>query len=229
MNEAYSLGSIGGTESVKKLLIHLDDEVWQGRRAAVESLGNLRHPEALPGLIKKLTDDSWQVRQGTAFALGYLCKEARSRAVDIDPERNRKDRCNEDNILKCLMDRLVNDKEWRVRQACASAMRSFDREKVSIPLISALKDRDWHVQCTAAESLGELRDPMAKKPLENMLKTADPMAKRIFKNAMLKIDGKIPPVGKEQGRPDSAKRISREELVDMKQESEGGCAGCTPQ
>ena len=228
MNEAFSLGSSDTPEAVDKLLSHLNDEAWKVRRAAVESLGNLRVPRTLPALIKKLDDEAWQVRQGAAFALGYLCRESRRKAVDEGNSEELKTFNCEKETLGILRDKLQNDTEWRVRQACASALRVFERESVSFSLLTALKDPDWHVQCTAADSLGEIRDPMAISPLRNMLKGADPMAKRIFNTAIQRIEGKIPVEGKEHHRPDSAGRISREELVKMKNEPEGGCTGCGP-
>ncbi len=228
MNEAFSLGSSNGPEAVEKLLNYLDHEVWKVRRAAVESLGNLRVPRTLPALIKKLNDDAWQVRQGAAFALGYVCREARKKAVDESNSKEWKTFDCEKETLDILRDKLKNDEEWRVRQACASALRIFERESVSFSLLSALKDPDWHVQCTAADSLGEIRDPMAISPLRNMLKGADPMMKRIFNTALQRIEGKIPIAGEEHKRPDLTQTISREELVEMKHESDGGCAGCTP-
>lgn len=236
MNDAFSLGSSDVPEAVDKLLNYLDDKVWKVRRAAVESLGNRRIPRTLPALIKKLDDEAWQVRQGAAFALGYVCREACKIAVDGDSSEERKSFDFQKETLDILRDKLQNDEEWRVRQACASALRVFERESVSFALLSALKDPDWHVQCTAADSLGEIRDPMAKTPLRNMLKGADPMAKRIFNTALQRIEGKIPVAGaagtgvagEDQNKPDSAQKISREELVEMKQGSEGSCSGCTP-
>lgn len=228
MNEAFSAGSSDRPETVEKLLNFLDDEVWKVRRAAVESLGNLRVPRTLPALIKKLDDEAWQVRQGAAFALGYVCREARRKAVDEGISSDLKTFDCEKETLEILRDKLQNDAEWRVRQACASALRVFEREAVSFALLSALKDPDWHVQCTAADSLGEIRDPVAISPLRNMLRGADPMAKRIFNTAIQRIEGKIPIAGEGHNRPESARRISREELVEMKQESGGGCAGCEP-
>ena len=228
MNEAYSLGTKKGKEALEKLFNYLNDKEWKVRRAAVESLGTLRDISAIPVLTRQMTDDAWQVRQGTAFALGYLSKETQK--MDKEGDASLKDDIKTylEESLKVLTDKLTSDTEWRVRQACASSLRAFKRESVSSHLINALKDPDWHVQCTSAESLGDLKDPAAKKHLKSMLKGADPMSRKIINNAVDKIEGKQKNIEGQNGKPILSKKISRDQLLDMKKESGGSCSGCTP-
>jgi len=212
LNEAYSLGSIGGDEAINKLIKYLDDEVWQIRRAAVESLGNLGDFNAFLPLLNKIDDNAWQVRQGITFALGYIAR----RGIDDDLMAQARDKLNK---------KLKTDEEWRVRQGAASALRNFKGKSVPEALITALKDDDWHVRCTAAESLGELREILARSPIRNLLPDADPQAGRIYRKALDKIEGKTP--GDEGKKPILSRNISREKLIEMKQESRGKCQLCS--
>lgn len=180
--EIRLLESVGGDKASDGLFPFLKDKTWQVRRSAVEALGNLKDPGSFPVLIRCLEDEFWQVRQASAFALGYLSVEL----AKIKPPEYIQD---SGVVLsgEKLIDKLKNDPDWHVRQAIASALRHFDREMAGVPLIDALKDSDWHTRCTSAESLGELGEIMALRPIGSMMSAADPMAKRIFRMAVDKI------------------------------------------
>ncbi|MCD4782791.1 MAG: HEAT repeat domain-containing protein [Candidatus Eremiobacteraeota bacterium] len=180
--EVRSLESAGGEKALAGMLPFLRDKTWQVRRSVVESLGNLKDPGSFSVLMGCLEDEFWQVRQAAAFALGYLSSEF----MKTSPSEY----LHDPGVVLAgekLIDRLKNDTDWHARQAIAFALRHFDREMSGAPLIDALKDPDWHIQCTAAESLGELGEVMALKPIENMMSAADPMARRIFRIAVEKI------------------------------------------
>lgn len=186
MNLAQSLGFIGGNDSVKALIQMASDPVWQVRRAITEALGNIKNVDGMPTLLELLEDSEWQVRQGAGFAIGYITKKITTDGLDtdnIDPEIIK----SMEDSIRNLIHHLKSDPEWRVRQACSSALRNYESDTAISALINSLEDEEWHVRCTSAESLGELGDIKARAKLEEIMQKADPMSRRIFKQALDKI------------------------------------------
>jgi HEAT repeat protein len=179
--------SMGIEESTDKLLETLEDQSWQVRHAALEALGNLREKRAVDPLIKHLRDENWRIRQGAAFALGYI---------------------GDEKALPYLTERLKNDEEWRVRQAVLASFKILKDRRVLSELIQSLEDREWHIKCQAAETLGEFEDPQVLPHLERALQGADPRAKMIINKAIKKI--------KDANNPDENKNVTLKQVFQGK-------------
>jgi HEAT repeat protein len=139
---AATLGLIGDNGSVHMLIQTVTDRHWNVRKAAVESLARIKDPSAVEALSTALRDPDHDVRESACRALAQI-KEPRS--------------------IEALVGALT-DTQTSVRQAAASALRLIDAEwekstgaRAAIPrLQAALKDREYWVRHSAAETLNRI-------------------------------------------------------------------------
>lgn len=80
-----------GDESVKPLIISLDDESWQVRWHAAEALGEIKNKNAVDPLIKTLSDKNSWVRKTAVTSLGMIGDKSAEKPLknllnDEDPE-----------------------------------------------------------------------------------------------------------------------------------------------
>ena len=131
--------------SVEKLIDSFKDEDWNVRKNGAKALGEIGEP-AVEQLINALKDEKWRVRWQAAETLGEIS--------DV-------------RAIKPLINTL-NDENNGVRSNSIIALVKIGEPTVEL-LINALKDKEWRVRWQAAETLGEIRDLRAIKPLINTL------------------------------------------------------------
>lgn len=220
ISSAFSLGLKKDEDSLNKLLSLLQEDSWKVRRAAVESLGNMGDPKSIPHLLEMLSDSSWKVQQGSVFALGYIYRDMiKDDACGDSPELSKESIQAVKKEIKEKLLLLLKNPEWRIRQAVVSSLRFFSADDSLQALKESLRDEDWHVRCTATESLGELKAAEAVPEIKALLKNADPAAARIIQKALDTISGK-PPAEKKS----LTKRPSPQDLPSMGSQCPG-CAG----
>ena len=131
----------GKNQSVKSLIIKLNDKTNGSRNLAADSLGIIGSSKAVEHLVIALCDSDMWLRKSAANALGLI---GDSRA--INPLIN-----------------ALNDGSWQVKRAAAEALGTIRDLRAVEPLIMSLKDSE--VRKAASIALGKIRDPRAIEPL----------------------------------------------------------------
>ena len=145
-NAASSLGRFKDTRAIGPLLASLNDPQSSVRMAAVLSLSAFKDPRVVPPLIAVLSDPDKDVLRAAALSLGIL----------RDPR-----------AITALI-RSLSTQRMAVSALTQMAHDAFPA------LINALHDDDSQVRAGAAETLGQIRNPAAVRPL--VAATRDPVA-----------------------------------------------------
>src|SRR5660397_90589 len=125
-----------------------DNEV---RRAAAEALGQLGTPSAVLPLIGSLDDDDRRVQLAAVKGLVHLGEPS------IDA------------LIRTLQSTNKN-----ARRAAAEALGQLGTPSAVLPLISVLRDQDWHVRFAGACALKQLNDLRSLDPFIHALETNRP-------------------------------------------------------
>ncbi|HKT35543.1 MAG TPA: HEAT repeat domain-containing protein [Nitrospira sp.] len=125
-------------DSVTEQIAALQDEDWAIREEAATVLGAFRDPRAVGPLVCLLRDADRSVRQAAIGALTAIGEPS----VPV--------------LGLCL-----SDPQPDVQEAASSVLASIADERVLIPLIDALQNRDWIVRMHAAKGLGRIKDARA--------------------------------------------------------------------
>ena len=133
-------------DSVTEQIAALQDEDWAIREEAATVLGDFRDPRAVGPLVCLLRDADRAVRQAAIGALTAIGEPS----VPV--------------LGLCL-----SDPQPDVQEAASSVLASIADERVLIPLIDALQNRDWIVRMHAAKGLGRIKDARAIEPLIPLL------------------------------------------------------------
>ncbi len=145
-----AIAKIGGEKAVDSLIqIAHKDRDFYIRFEAVRFLRRIGigHKQVLDLALIALRDTSRDVRSQAARLLGNFHHE-----ISIQP------------LLKA-----IEDKHWSVRESAENALINFGQKAVP-HLIAALSKSSWTTRFRAARLLGEIGDPRAIKPLEQLLK-----------------------------------------------------------
>jgi HEAT repeat protein len=133
-------------DSIAEQIAALTDEDWAIREEAAMALGTFRDPRAVGPLIGLLRDADRAVRQAAIDALTAIGEPS----VPV--------------LGLCL-----SDPQAGVQEAASSVLAVIADERVLLPLIDALGNRDWIVRMHAAKGLGRIKDPRAIEPLIPLL------------------------------------------------------------
>jgi hypothetical protein len=152
-----ALGKIGDPRAVEALILALRDENNRVRRATAEALGELGDSRAVAPLITALQDRDANVRYIATSALGELGDD---RAVASLVQM-----LSEAEIDRSLVSyNLINAVAVSLGQLGDAGFEA---------LIAALQDEDVWVCQSAVMALGELENPRAVEPLEQLLSHTD--------------------------------------------------------
>lgn len=133
---AKALGELKGPRAVELFITILEDGNENARAAAVRALGECKDPQVIEPLIKTLGDEAAGVRTAAAAALSKLGERQWKEIIKGDAED---------------FSRL----RWTGTQD----------SRVVAPFIKALGNKNVQARSTAAEALGELKNPRAVEPL----------------------------------------------------------------
>jgi len=133
-------------DAVAEQIAALKDEDWAIREEAAVALGTFRDPRAVVPLVSLLRDTDRAVREAAIGALTAI-GEPSVPALGI-----------------CL-----SDPQPGVQEAASSVLATIADERVLVPLIGALGNRDWIVRMHAAKALGKIKDSSAIQPLLPLL------------------------------------------------------------
>jgi len=174
-----ALAALASENSRECLVKMLADEHWFVRGAAAEGLGNIGNRLSAPNLIGVLSDRSWYVRRKAVLALvklkasgsaAPLLKVFKDKNISVQEEAAR--------ALSEIADLGVADKmmaglrkrdsfAWRY---CMEYLGKVKVKKAVPVLIKVLSGGFWSEKVIAAESLGNIGDKRAIKPLKRLLK-----------------------------------------------------------
>ena len=149
METVRALAKMSGPEAVKHLIRMSKKDPCDFIRA--ESIRMLRRigvgqPGVVESALRGLKDKSREVRfQGARLLGNFLDKKA---------------------ILPLL--KAMADPHWSVRESAENALLNFGKD-AACPLIDALESKAWTTRFRVARLLGEIGDPQAVSPLENLL------------------------------------------------------------
>lgn len=141
-----TLGELGGPESVNPLARSLFDFDPSVRMKAAEALGKIGDPSAVDPLIFALRDEDSEVKSEVVLSLGYI--------GDL-------------RAVKPLLSALRED--ISIQDMVEAALIEMGDKGVQI-LIDFLDDEYWFVRESVSRVLGEIGNPKAIEPLENILK-----------------------------------------------------------
>ena len=133
-------------DSVVEQIAALKDEDWAIREEAATALGTFRDPRAVGPLVCLLRDGDRAVRQAAIGALTAIGEPS----VPV--------------LGLCL-----SDPQPDVQEAASSVLALIGDERVLLPLIEALGNRDWIVRMHAAKALGRIKHARAIEPLIPLL------------------------------------------------------------
>ena len=145
---AETLGIISGTKTVAPLIRALRDRSWYVRKNAAGALGKIKSPEAVPVLLKAFEDKNILVQINSAQALAEIG----------DPEAENK------------MMKGFKIESPLIRDASRKFFAKLKLKKAVPLLLKDLSDEFWSAKAKAAETLGEIGDRRAVKPLKRLLK-----------------------------------------------------------
>jgi HEAT repeat protein len=162
---ALLLGEYGDDKGAKILWILTRDEFESVRLTAAGALVRLSHITPITGDSTGLEDDRPNVRRLTASTLAAIGDKSVEDAL-LDALKDEdilvrtdvvkalgKSACGTDRALPSLIE-MLHDPSVNVRDRTALVLGGFEHVDVVDPLINALKDPDWHVRASAADSLG---------------------------------------------------------------------------
>jgi HEAT repeat protein len=133
-------------DAVIEQIAALKDEDWAIREEAAAALGAFRDARAVGPLVGLLRDADRAVRQAAIDALTAI-GEASVPVLGL-----------------CL-----SDPQAGVQEAASSVLALIADERVLMPLIDAVRNRDWIVRMHAAKALGRIKDARAIEPLIALL------------------------------------------------------------
>lgn len=166
------------TKEAKKMVPEfikaMKEEEWDVRIAAANVLGKIKDTTAANSLISALKDENINVRIAALEAL----REIRT-----------------SKSLKALILALI-DENWEFKQVASKVleetnpkwMETREAQELISELISALKNKNWSIRMSAVETLGEIKDPSAIKPLSFVMHNDEILYVRI---SAVKALGKI--------------------------------------
>jgi HEAT repeat protein len=141
------------SQNLDNLLRQMDSPELKDRKLALSALRPIAPDLALPIIKKGLQDENQQVRSMAIFALG------------LKPT---------DETLDILLDLLKNEPDYGVRADAAGAIGYLEDLKAFEPLNQAFYDNThWLVKFSIVVSLGNLKDPRAKKTLLQALNSEE--------------------------------------------------------
>ncbi len=141
------------SQHLDDLLRQMDSPELKDRKLALSALRPIAPDLALPIIKKGLQDDNQQVRSMAIFALG------------LKPT---------DETLGILLDLLQNEPDYGVRADAAGAIGYLEDLQAFEPLNQAFYDNThWLVKFSVVVSLGNLKDPRAKKTLLHALNSEE--------------------------------------------------------
>lgn len=136
-----------GEPAVVDLASCLRDPDLSVQEAAASVLSCIADERVIESLISALVNEDWVVRMHAARAIGRM---ANSQALDT-------------LIL------LLQDKVPAVRDETMIALKAIGEQAV-IPLLTALKDKNWRTRLKATEALGVLGSKTGVQPLLDIIK-----------------------------------------------------------
>lgn len=141
----FILGRIGDKGAGPILMEALQDDNAYIRRNVAEALGKIKDERALNELAATLFDDDSGVRERSAWALGEL---------------------NDPRIVGDLIDRMVDEKEERVKSAVVNALAKLKDDWATGALLTELKSQsDLLYKNEVVTALGEIGDSRALSDL----------------------------------------------------------------
>jgi len=156
--------ALGGI-AIAPLLLVLQEQNNETRRAAAYVLGQIGDPRVVEPLLDLLADQDPKVRRAAVEAVGQI---GDSRAVEA-------------------LETALQDKDGSVRLAAIKALGQIGDSRAIEPLIAALKDESERVRWAAARALGEIKDPRAIEPLIAALKDAEWIVREAAAEALVNI------------------------------------------
>ena len=133
-------------DSVAEQIAALKDDDWAIREEAALALGTFRDARAVGPLVGLLRDADRAVRQAAIEALTAIG----------DPSVP-------------VLGQCLSDPQAGVQEAASSVLAVIADERVLMPLIDALGNKDWIVRMHAAKGLGRIKDARAIEPLIPLL------------------------------------------------------------
>ena len=162
---ALLLGEYGDADGAKILWLLTRDEFESVRLTAAGAIVRLAHLTPVTSNVAGLQDERPAVRRLTASILAALgdkkTEDDLIKALKDNDELVRtdvvralgKEACGTERSLPALVAAL-HDPSVEVRDHAARVLGGFQDAVVVEPLIKTLKDPDWHVRASAADSLG---------------------------------------------------------------------------
>lgn len=169
-----ALGEIGDPRVVELLIAGLESEDLHVRRSAAKALGKIGDARAVDSLIAALKDADSFLRSEAIEALGEI---GDARAVEsliavlqaVDEHRiysvaKALGRTGDARAVDPLIDVFRRGVAWPQHKYVREALAHVGEPAVE-PLLGALRDANNNVRCGAAQTLGEIRNARAIKPL----------------------------------------------------------------
>ena len=179
-NAALALGEIGDPLATLPLLDALEDDSKDVQEMANWALVELGE-KAVPPLLRALTHQDWWIRKKVARLLGQIGDERATepliQALNDPRERIRETAAEALGQIRGAhavngLIRALKDEYGYTRQNAMEALIKKGPDAVK-PLIKALKHRNKAVRAIVCQALGEIGDPRAIEPL-NQVKRRDP-------------------------------------------------------
>lgn len=171
-----------GTKSIVPALCHsLEDDSDNVRLEAVRALAKIDGKKAVDSLIKVARQDRYAYIRYEAVRflrrIGIGHRQVLDLALAALKDKSRDVRSQAARLLGNFHHELsiqplleaTADKHWSVRESAENALINFGKKAVP-HLIAALAKSSWTTRFRAARLLGEIGDPRALKPLEQLLK-----------------------------------------------------------
>ncbi|MFQ5559221.1 MAG: HEAT repeat domain-containing protein [Nitrospinota bacterium] len=211
-----------GVRQLSVLASLVDDESVEVRRKVAWALGQTGSQSSGPPLARLMADRDTQVRRNVADSLAKVrLYDLMEKLVHEDDDYLVRKKCLEGMLLVNPGQKMLNtlyslltDRDVRIRKIAALGVGKFGNQFSVEHLVPALEGKWSGIRNEAAISLGNLKDPLALKPLFDAMESGNSELRRNVSAALEKITG-------EKGHPSPARwrEIRKKMLVADSKES----------
>ena len=174
------LAAVGDASLVPQIVPSLQDHSDNVRMETVRALAKMGGPEAVKHLIRMARKDPCDFIRAESIRMLRRIGVGRPGVVESGlrglKDKRREVRFQAARLLGNFLDKksilpllkAMADPHWSVRESAENALLNFGTE-AACPLINALESKAWTTRFRAARLLGEIGNPQAISPLENLL------------------------------------------------------------